>query len=687
MRISVTCNAYFGFATTLASFMNRQKTKRGSEPISGKETYKPTGRRPSRPPVPPVAAARPETRDVVGTKPRLGSVAKTFPIVGVGASAGGLEAFTQLLQNLPNDTGMAFVLVQHLDPDHDSALTQLLARTASMPVTEVTHGMVVAPNRIYVIPPNKCMEITRGVLRLRPRDRTAGAQRSIDVFFESLAQDQQHRAIGIILSGTASDGTQGLEMIKSEGGFTFAQDDSAKYGSMPFSAVGAGCVDQVLSPKRIAKELVRMSKHPLIGLQGAKPIDFASPWAASPTDGQEPSGDRADGFVPADGEEAFQKILLLMHDQWGVDFSLYKPNTIQRRIVRRMILNQQRVLDDYARFLRGNPLEMDALYSDLLISVTSFFRNPEAFEALKTRVFPRLLQQQQRSDEAVRVWTLGCSTGQEAYSIAMAYAEFTANVAQAPKLQIFATDLNNARLEKARHGLYARSLTADISPERLRRFFVEEQGGYRICKPLREMCIFARQNVLSDPPFSRMDLISCRNLLIYIEAELQKKILPNFHYALKPDGFLFLGASESVGAFTNLFEPVDKKQKIFIRKPGAPSAYHLPISSGQPVTKQGVGAARPGAAQDPIRLELNAQREADRVMVNQFAPPGVLINAELEVLQFRGPTRMFLEPPTGKASFNLLKMARDGLMLPIRATINDARKKKYFRVSQERAAG
>lgn len=622
-----------------------------------------------------VAAQTEKSRDEVEPERRTleRGIRKQFPIVGIGASAGGLEAFTQLLQNLPNDTGMAFVLVQHLDPDHESALTQLLSRTASMTVSEVTDGMVVAPNRVYVIPPNACMEIAKGVLKLRPRDKASGAHLSIDVFFESLAHDQQERAIGVILSGTASDGTQGLEMIKSEGGFTFAQDDSAKFDSMPRNAMAAGCVDLVLSPKEIAKELARIAKHPLIATRRTRSAELSSR-RVLPTRGHEPSGDIETASEHPEEEHAFKKILLLLGNHCGVDFSLYKRNTIERRISRRMVLNKQQALDDYACFLKNNPKELNALYSDVLINVTSFFRNPEAFEELKRKVFPRLLEQR-RGDELVRVWTLGCSTGQEAYSIAMVFMEFTANIPRAPKFQVFATDLNDALLEKARHGLYTKSLVADVSPERLRRFFFEEQSGFRISKALREMCVFARQNVLSDPPFSRMDLISCRNLLIYIEPELQKKILPTFHYALKPEGFLFLGASESVGGFANLFEPVDKKQKIFSRKLGTLLAYQLPVSYGHPAEKKRVAAAKPGTDLDPLRVELNAQREADRVMVNQFAPPSVLINAELEVLQFRGSTSAFLEPPNGKASFNVLKMAREDLMLPLRGTINEAKKK------------
>lgn len=593
---------------------------------------------------------------------------KTFPVVGVGASAGGLEAFTLLLRSLPADTGMAFVLVQHLDPAHESALTSLLSTAAHMPVCEVSHGMAVMPNRVYVIPPNACMEIHKGVLKLRPRDGRPGAPRSIDTFFESLAQDQRELAIGIVLSGTANDGTQGLEMIKAEGGITFAQDTSAKYDSMPRSAVTAGCVDMTLSPKEIAKALVNIAKHPLIRVA------------------PEPSSDRLrtgpvmeNGGVPEFEDEpaglplAFQNILASLRNHRGVDFSLYKPNTIRRRVTRRMVLNQQSSLEDYARFVKGNAKELDLLYSDVLINVTGFFRNPEAFESLKKTVFPALLRDRQHED-SIRIWTLGCSTGQEAYSLAMAYSESCDTVPRSPQLKIFATDLNPPVLEKARAGIYPRSLVADISPARLKRFFVEEQGGYRICKSLRDACVFAQHNVLSDPPFSRMDLISCRNMLIYIEPALQKRILPNFHYALNPGGFLFLGAAESISGFTELFEPADKKQKIFSKKTGVAVNYHPPISKERRPAKKGpIGILRSNIPEID-RTGLNAQREADRVMVNRFAPPSVVIDLQLEVLQFRGRISSFLEPSSGKASLNVLKMAREGLMLPLRTAINSAKK-------------
>jgi two-component system, chemotaxis family, CheB/CheR fusion protein len=617
---------------------------------------------------------------------------KSFPVVGIGASAGGLEAFTQLLKHLPLDTGMGFVLVQHLDPVHESALTQLLSRATLMPVREVKNNTRVEPDHVYVIPPNTSMAIASGVLKLQPRQRTRTPTRSIDSFLESLAQDQREKAIGVILSGTATDGTLGLEAIKAEGGITFAQDDSAKYDSMPRSAAGAGCVDFVLAPENIAKELSRISKHPYVAghalhsevereadQHGGAKAPLASGGHGTPRTGSAQA--RAEAKAAPDAEDnGYKKILLLLRNHCGVDFSLYKSTTIQRRITRRMVLNKHTTLDEYAHFLRGNSKELDALYSDALISVTSFFRNPEGFEYLKRKVFPKLLQQ--RGDDPFRVWVLGCSTGQEAYSLAMTFMEAAEKAPRLRKLQVFATDLNEALLEKARHGLYTQSLAEDVSPERLRRFFVEEEGGYRIVKSLREMVVFARQNLISDPPFSRMDLISCRNLLIYLEPSLQKKALPTFHYALKPGGFLFLGASESIGGFTDLFEPADRKHKIYSKKAAPTPAFHLPVKrerGEQPLLGK---QARPPTpiersqeeAPEAFRAELTAQREADRVTVNQFGPPGVLVNAELQIVQFRGPTGGYLEPPPGKASFDVLKMAREGLMLPLRAAINKAKK-------------
>ena len=625
----------------------------------------------------------------------------SFPIVGVGASAGGLEAFTQLLKALPLDTGMGFVLVQHLDPEHESALTQILSRATAMPVCDVTNNQAVQPNCVYIIPPDTNLSIAEGVLKLQPRPKTRTPHRPIDSFFESLAVDHRERAIGVVLSGTASDGTLGLEAIKGQGGITFAQDDSAKYDSMPRSAVAAGCVDLVLSPSDIALELARIAKHPYVAgqpleLSARAPDDLDEATAHQDNDPPSPAGKKGSprtGALPARAErggwekagakgangadDGYTKTLSLLRNHSGVDFSLYKSSTIERRIARRLVISKQNTLEEYATFLRGNAKELDALCSDVLISVTSFFRNPEAFEALQRNVLPELLKQP--GDDPIRVWVPGCSTGQEAYSIAIAFMESAEKAPRGRNLQVFATDLNEKLLDKARFGLYPKGLSEELSPERLRRFFVEEQGGYRVSRSLREMVVFARQNLFADPPFSRMDLISCRNLLIYLGPTLQKKAIPTFHYALKPGGFLLLGASESVGGFTELFELVDRKYKIYSKKTSPTPAFYMPanrergerFSSGRRAFAPQVEQSHPA---DGLSSEVSAQREADRITVNHFAPPGVLVDADMHVRQFRGSTSAFLAPPVGKASFNVLKMAREGLMLPLRSAINEAKK-------------
>jgi two-component system CheB/CheR fusion protein len=655
-------------------FTRRAPAPRGADIVQGAATCRS---------VPPMKSKNKQSSAVRGPRgarashaePRRG--AGGCPIVGIGASAGGLEAFTQLLKHLPVDTGLAFVLVQHLDPQHESALTRLLARATTMPVREATQNLRVQANHVYIIPPNTNLGIKDGLLKLQARSRDRTALRSIDHFFEALARDQGQRAIGVILSGNATDGTLGLEAIKAEGGLTLAQDDSARFDSMPRSAVAAGCVDRVLAPPAIAKELARIARHPYVAERLARAS--ASKKAAKSVSPIEP----ADGAAVGAGgpeDEGYQKILLLLRKHSGVDFSLYKSSTIRRRITRRMVLNRQATLARYADFLGENTAEVAALYADALINVTSFFRNAGAFAALQHKVFLKLLQEP--GADAVRVWVLGCAGGQEAYSIAMAFTELADKFPRARKLQVFATDLNEANLAKARHGFYSRTMVQDVSPERLRRFFVEEDGGYRINKPLRELVVFARQNVINDPPFSRLDLISCRNVMIYFESGLQKKLLPAFHYALKPGGCLLLGASESIGGFTGLFAPLDRKQKIFIKKAAPTVGFPLPARSERddrlPPVDRVARAARekgtsPRRGPDLVRVELNAEREADRVTVNQFAPPAVLIDADLQILQFRGPTGAFLEPPTGKASFDLLKMAREGLMLPLRAAINRAK--------------
>jgi two-component system, chemotaxis family, CheB/CheR fusion protein len=563
-----------------------------------------------------------------------------FPIVGVGASAGGLEAFTQLLRALPPDTGMAFVLVQHLAPTHPSALAEILARATKMPVAEVLDASVVEPNRVYVIPPGRCMVIADGTLQLLPRE-SQGLHRPVDQFFRALADDRRHRAIGVVLSGTASDGTLGLEAIKAEGGITFAQDATAQHEGMPDSAVASGCVDFVLPPDEIAQEIVRISQHP-----------YVVPEAEASAKQDKPDLDQ---------------IVHLLHRSTGVDFGQYKFNTLYRRIARRMLFCKANGLAEYAQVLEQSPAEAEALYQDILIHVTSFFRDPQAFERLARTVFPRLLVDRSRANP-VRIWTIGCSTGQEAYSLAIAFTEAAEAAGSPALLQIFATDLNAAAIETARAGFYSQDIAEVVSEERLRRFFVEADGGYRICKTIRDRCVFSRHNVLADPPFSRIDLVSCRNLLIYMEPALKQHILPMLHYALKPGGCLWLGGSETIGALTNLFDVENAKQRIFIRKPDKPRRGRSPVPHG--------GTAR--APFTPVTARRNdaadLPREADRLLLHRFAPPGVVVSPELDILQYRGDTSAFLTPMPGKASLNLLKMLRPGLLVGVRAAIQQAAK-------------
>ncbi len=567
--------------------------------------------------------------------------AVSFPIVGVGASAGGLEAFTQLLHALPADTGMGFVLVQHLAPSHPSALAEILSRATQMPVMEVHDEPTVKPNHIYVIPPGQSMIIAGGALQLLPREGQ-GIHRPVDRFFRALAEDRGHQAIGVVLSGTATDGTAGLEAIKAEGGITFAQDATAQHGGMPQSAIASGCVDFVAAPNDIAREIVRISRHPSRAAE------------------EEPG-------IPG-GDAYFRQIVQRLHQATGVDFTHYKFNTLSRRITRRLVLQKLEGLPQYLQFLRSTPAEVDALYQDILISVTSFFRDPEAFEALKEQVFPLLVKDRSRHDP-VRIWTLGCSTGEEAYSLAMAFTEFAEAAGSAAPLQLFATDLNAAGVDKARAGVYSPDIVEYVSPDRLRRFFTEVDGGYRISKTIRDACVFSRHNVLADPPFSRLDLISCRNMLIYLEPVLQQKVLPILHYALKPGGWLWLGSSETIGADRSLFEAKDVKHKLYSRKAGFhPGAGQFPRRAGDaayrppftPVT------ARPGDRTADLH------READRILSGKFAPPGVLVSADLEILQYRGETGRYLTPAPGKASLNLLKMLREGLLVPVQAVVAQA---------------
>jgi two-component system, chemotaxis family, CheB/CheR fusion protein len=494
----------------------------------------------------------------------------SFPIVGIGASAGGLEAFRQLLRALPTDTGMAYVLVQHLDPRHESILAELLSQTTKMPVSEVKGDIRVEPNRVYVIPPSQDIGIVDGSLKLVPRSESGRPHMPIDYFLRTLAEVQGSRGIAVILSGTATDGTLGLKAIKAEGGIAFAQDpSSAQFEGMPRSAIAAGGVDFILPPEGIAQELTRLGRHPYLA-------------------GGEPRARAGDASVLASAEEdrgSLDRIFTLLRRGSGADFGAYKKTTLRRRIARRMLVNRIDTLEAYARHLEDEPSEIHALYQDCLITVTSFFRDPGVFEALSEQVLPVLLKDR-RSGAPIRVWVPGCATGEEAYSIAICLLERGAALASNPSFQIFATDLSESALDKARTGLYLENIAQDVSAERLRLFFTKVDGRYRISKDIREMCVFARHDLAEGPPFSRMDLISCRNVLIYMEPRLQERVFATFHYALNPGGFLVLGTSESVGAASAFLAPLDEKRRIYSRKQTA-TPPHLPLPA------RATGAERP----------------------------------------------------------------------------------------------
>ncbi|RPJ05750.1 MAG: hypothetical protein EHM36_07870, partial [Deltaproteobacteria bacterium] len=586
-------------------------------------------------------------------------MAKSLTIVGIGASAGGLEAFTQLLRNLPANTGMAFVLVQHLDPKHESMLTQLLSRRTKMPVNEAKDGMAVEPDHIYIIPPNRDMTISRGVLGLVLRTEVRGHHMPIDHFFQSLAEDQKENAIGVILSGTASDGAQGLRAIKAQGGITFAQDEkSAKYGGMPHSAVEAGAVDLILPPEGIAKELVRISRHP---------YTRAYPPAALPGKAGILTGaKRAEDSFQKNGDDLV-KVFSLLQSSAGVDFTFYKHATLKRRILRRMALLRMEDTKDYVKHLQDNPIEVEALYHDVLINVTGFFRDPEAFETLREKVFPEITKNR-GSRAPIRVWVPGCSTGEEAYSVAISLVEFLERKTTNIPIQIFATDLNDGAIIKARAGRYPESIARDLSPERLERFFVKVNGSYQVSKPIREVCVFARHDFTRDPPFSNLDLISCRNVLIYMGPVLQKRAMAVFHYALKPTGFLLLGKSEAMGRFPDLFAAADRGYKIYSKKPASNRAALglSPMDYGSRNVAIGM--------EDTGEAGFDVKKEAERIILSKYAPAGVVVNDRLKILDFHGHTGFYLEHSPGGASLDLLKMVREGLKLPLRTAIHEAKK-------------
>ncbi|MBK8479027.1 MAG: PAS domain-containing protein [Opitutaceae bacterium] len=579
--------------------------------------------------------------------------ARSFPIVGIGASAGGLGAFEAFFSGMPpaSNPGMAFVLVQHLAPDHKSLLTELIQRYTRMRVFEVEDGMVVQPNCAYIIPPARDMAFLNGALQLLEPGAPRGQRLPIDFFFRSLAQDQGERAIGIVLSGTGSDGTVGVRAIKAEGGMVMVQNPgSTEYDGMPRHALATGLVDYELPPAEMAAQLIAYVAR-AFGTS-ARPVGAPAPRM----------------------EQALRKVFVLLRAQTGHDFSQYKPSTICRRIERRMVVHQVEAIEDYLKYLQQTPLEVEALFRDLLIGVTNFFRDPEAFKVLETEGIPRLFAGK-AAGAVIRVWVPGCSSGEEAYSIAILLQERLEALKQSYTLQVFATDIDSAAIATARVGLYPASIAADLSPERLARFFIAEpEGGqYRIHKGIRDMLIFSEQNLIKDPPFSRLDLISCRNLLIYLGGELQKKLMPLFHYALNPGGVLFLGTSETVGEFGDLFPVLDRKTKLFRRKEDFRGAQRAALSRFLP-TMTAMDSVLPRAAGKPaFPAKLPLRELTEQALLQQVAPSGALVNAQGDILYLHGRTGRYLELAPGEAGINnILKMAREGLRRELSMALHEA---------------
>lgn len=574
-----------------------------------------------------------------------------FPIVGVGASAGGLEALTSFIEGLNPERSLAYVVVQHLSPYHKSALTELLGARTPLRVEEASDGLLISPKVIYVIPCNSVMTVDDGHLVISPRLVTASPPTPIDRLFESLAEEEGHNAVGVILSGTGSDGAFGLKAIKSAGGLTFAQDEeTAKFYGMPKAAIELDAVDRVLPPSQIAAEIMGLAEHP-----------YFSRAATSTAPDLDPESDH---------ESLIRKILIELKVRTGVDFTLYKRGTIRRRLARRLAVNGVSGLSDYLMLLKSSREESETLSRELLIQVTDFFRDPDVFEGLTHLVLPHLFQDR-ASRRPVRIWVPGCSSGEEVYTLAMTALEYLGPDGKEPSLQLFGTDLSESAIEIARAGIYPETISRHVSEDRLRRFFERKNGGYRIGRAIRDLCVFARQNVVDDPPFSRIDLISCRNLLIYLDPALQKKVMTLFHYALNPGGYLLLGPSETVGASSELFSPIDKRLRIFSKKllPGRNIVGILDHPDRLPQVP--IPRKIMHSVEQPESERL--LQEANRIAMRRFVPPGVLCDSDFNILEYRGDTTPFLGNPIGPPSHNLKKLIKPELLVDLCNAIEASR--------------
>jgi two-component system, chemotaxis family, CheB/CheR fusion protein len=575
------------------------------------------------------------------------------PIVAIAASAGGLEALSELLAALPAECGLACIVIQHLDPGHESLLADILAKKTSLPVIQAHDGVVAEPDHVYVIPPNATLTLAGNRIHVTPRE--SGRHHPADILFTSLAEEHGDGAIGVVLSGGDTDGALGIQAIKLGGGITFAQEPaSARFPSMPRNAIATGCVDFVLRPTEISRELTRLSRHPYL----------------RSTAGPEGSTDKTTEAPAGAHEEQLRHVFRRLRTAHGVDFSHYKRNTLLRRLARRMALQKTEELADYIALINSDPAEAAALYQDFLIRVTGFFRDPQSFELLTERVFPRL-SEGRSSKMPIRIWVPGCASGEEVYSIAITLVEYLGNRIVPGAIQLFGTDVSEVEIEKARSGVYLDSIALEVSSERLQRFFAKQGDHFRIAKSVRELCIFARHDVTRDPPFSRLDLVSCRNLLIYLDASAQRRVMQVFHYALRPHGFLILGPSESVGQAADLFELADKQLRLYTRGPALPGA-------GVDLAQRGTAPdSRPAEAtigDASILLEADSpQREADRLLLASYAPASLLVDEALNILQFRGETSPYLEHASGPPSLNLQRVVRPELLVEISPAIQEAR--------------
>ncbi len=564
-----------------------------------------------------------------------------FPIIGMGASAGGLEAFEQFFRQMPPASGMAFVLITHLDPGHVSLMTEIMQRATAMPVAEAKDQVRVAPDHIYVIPPAREMSIFHGTLQVNVPEAPRGQRMPIDCFLRSLAEEQGERAIGVILSGTGTDGTLGLRAIHGAGGVSFVQDPAtAKYDGMPASAIQSGFATYVLPAEKMPELIITYVRTSF-----GKKVKSVT-------------------IIPAVANN-LTRILMLLRARTGNDFSLYKKSTILRRLERRLSIHSIEDLDTYARYLQDHPEEVRVLAKEFLINVTSFFRDPAAFAVLKEDILPQLCADKPEND-ALRIWVPGCSTGEEAYSIAIVLREHMYAAGKEFKVQIYGTDIDEETIAKARTGVYPPNVAADISAERLKRFFIREEGGYRVKKDIREVIVFAVQNVIKDPPFTKMDLVSCRNLLIYLEAELQVRLIATFRYALKPGGILFLSPSESIGDQNDFFKQVSKKWKFY--RATASVSPHIPATV-RPIIGGGEQAAQD--LDEALRkvTKTNFAELAERALLQSYAPPSVVTDARGNILYVHGDTGKYLRPAPGQASLNVIDMAREGLTLGIKSAV------------------